>query len=263
MVFKMEEAYRASPLFRGWQETLIWSCLQGIMGNVYADSPDKPASAMACLGDFRFFAGKPSRDLVLYWPDMEGMPDGGQGWCIMVPRDAGWTALIEGCYRKNARKVVRYATKKEPDVFNREKLQAALGLVPDGYGLRQMDEALFGLCREIVWCRDWVSQYRDFTMYQKYGMGTVMLKDGVPVSGASSYAGYHGGIEIQIDTVKGCRGRGLAYICGAKLILDCLQKGIYPSWDAQNKGSLRLAERLGYRFAGVYEAFEVEVGVAR
>ena len=110
MVFKMEEAYRASPLFRGWQETLIWSCLQGIMGNVYADSPDKPASAMACLGDFRFFAGKPDRDLVLYWPDMEGMPDGGQAAFRWYGRATGY-----------GRKEAYYPGSKPEDKFGREE----------------------------------------------------------------------------------------------------------------------------------------------
>ncbi len=257
MVFKMEQAYKASPLFRGWQETLIWSCLQGIMGTVYADSPDNPLSAMASLGEFRFFSGKPNRELVLCGLSAQ---EGAEDWCIMVPRDAEWTVLIEGCYGKQAKKVVRYATVKDPGVFDPGTLREAVRRLPDEYRLCRMDEALFWRCKEIAWCRDWVSQYRDYAMYQKYGMGTVVLKDKEPVSGASSYAGYHGGIEIQIDTAKEFRRKGLGYICGAGLILDCLERRLYPSWDAQNRSSLMLAQKLGYQFAGVYEAFEVGSG---
>ena len=94
-------------------------------------------------------------------------------------------------------------------------------------------------------------------MFQKYGSGAVILKDGQPVSGASSYTGYLGGIEIEIDTREDHRRRGLAYICGAKLILECLEKGWYPSWDAQNPGSVALAEKLGYHMDHEYTAFEV------
>ena len=54
-----------------------------------------------------------------------------------------------------------------------------------------------------------------------------------------------------------CRRRGFAYICGAKLILECLKRGLYPSWDAQNKWSVALAEKLGYHFDHAYQAFEV------
>lgn len=59
-------------LFEGWEESIIWSCVQGVMGEVYADSRVTPMSAMAVLGDFVFFAGVPNQELVLYKPD----------WCI-------------------------------------------------------------------------------------------------------------------------------------------------------------------------------------
>ena len=64
-----------------------------------------------------------------------------------------------------------------------------------------------------------------------------------------------GGIEI--ETREDYRRKGLAYICGAKLILECLKREWYPSWDAQNKWSVSLAEKLGYHFAYEYTAYEV------
>ena len=88
-------------------------------------------------------------------------------------------------------------------------------------------------------------------------LGVVILKDGEPVSGASSYSGYRGGIEVQIDTREDYRRMGLASVCGAGLILESLKKGWYPSWDAQNRQSLALAEKLGYHFEREYTAFEV------
>ena len=74
------------------------------------------------------------------------------------------------------------------------------------------------------------------------------------VAGASGYSRYRGGIEIQIDTRADCRRQGLAAACAARLILDCLSRGLYPSWDAANLPSLRLAEKLGYRFSHAYES---------
>jgi len=88
------------------------------------------------------------------------------------------------------------------------------------------------------------------------GYPSMRIKDGVPVSGASSYSSYRGGIEIEIDTKEEYRRRGLARICGARLILECLDRGLYPSWDAQNPGSAALAKQLGYRMEGTYTAYE-------
>ncbi len=48
---------------------------------------------------------------------------------------------------------------------------------------------------------------------------------------------------------------GLAYACGARLILECLARGIYPSWDAHNLESAALAEKLGYHYDRPYTAF--------
>ena len=52
MIHEMKQAKNAAGLFAGWQETMVWSCLQGVMGRVYGDDGENPVSAMALLGDF-------------------------------------------------------------------------------------------------------------------------------------------------------------------------------------------------------------------
>ena len=79
-----------------------------------------------------------------------------------------------------------------------------------------------------------------------------MLKDGKIVSAASSYSRYLRGIDIEIDTVKEERCKGLGSAAAARLILQCLDGGLYPAWDAANKLSVRLAEKLGYEFSREY-----------
>ena len=250
--YEVTQSDKVALLFEGWQETMIWSCLQNVMGHLYADDLETPTCAMALLGDFCFLAGEVNRELALYRPE----------WCkqdfmIMIPQNEAWADVIEECYGEKAKKVTRYAIKKEPDVFDRERLQGVVGALPDDYTMKLMDEELFRRCRKIDWCRDLVSQYDKYEMYRNYGLGVVILKDGEPVSGASSYSGYRGGIEIEIDTREDYRRKGLAYACGAKLILECLKREWYPSWDAQNKWSVALAEKLGYHFDHEYVAYEI------
>ncbi|MCI8814829.1 MAG: GNAT family N-acetyltransferase [Lachnospiraceae bacterium] len=252
MIFETKQTEKAAVLFDGWQESLIWSCLQNVMGKLYVDSLESPVSAMIALGDFRFFAGKPHRELVLHQIETkEGQP------AILVPQNGQWAELMEVCYREKAQKVTRYAIKKEPGIFDRANLQAAADSLPEGYVLKMIDEPLFNWSREMDWCRDWVAQYTDYAMYEKYGLGAVALKDGEPVAGASSYSGYLGGVEVEIVTREDHRRKGLAYACGAKLILECLKRGWYPSWDAKTKWSVALAEKLGYHFDHEYTAYEI------
>ena len=68
---------------------------------------------------------------------------------------------------------------------------------------------------------------------------------------------YNTGIEIEVDTVELERRNHLATIVCAALILQCLEEGLYPSWDAQNLNSVRLAEKFGYEFSHEYVAYEV------
>lgn len=103
-------------IFGNWNKTIIWSCLQGIMGEVHTNSSED--SAMALLGDFAFYAGNPSEELVRY--KLESCK---QDFIIMDPQNDSLAELIEKCYGDKARKVTRYAIKKEKDIFDVEKLQ--------------------------------------------------------------------------------------------------------------------------------------------
>lgn len=252
MIYEITDTSNVLMLFDKWEETLIWSCLQGIMGKIYADDLNKPTSAMAIIGDFTFFAGKPNIELVSYKPV----------WCtqnfmIMVPQNEYWKNLITRFYREKAKIVSRYAIKKEPHIFNQEKLEKAVSSLPKQYTLSMIDERLYQMCKSEIWSADLVSQFSSYKKYHELGLGVVICKDNLIISGASSYSRYREGIEIEIDTKEEYRRKGLAYACGAKLILECLKRNLYPSWDAQNKGSVALAEKLGYHYSHTYTAVEI------
>lgn len=108
------------------------------------------------------------------------------------------------------------------------------------------------------WSRDLCGNFADGADFAGRGIGTVVLWEGRPVAGAASYAVCEGEIEIEIDTAPQFRRRGLAAVCGARLILNCLDRGLYPCWDAHDRRSLALAEKLGYRLLRPYTAYWVE-----
>ena len=102
-----------------------------------------------------------------------------------------------------------------------------------------------------------MEQRSRITIFNLRKIGVVISKDGLIISGASSYSRYQNGIEIEIDTRKEYRRNGFACICAAKLILECLKRNLYPSWDAHNKASAALAEKLGYHYSHAYTALEI------
>lgn len=246
MVYELLDTSKAEQLFAGWQETLIRSCLQKVMGKIYVTDPDNPKAAFAFVGCFGFYAGEPDEELVRYKP---------AGFVILTPQNEAWVNLIEEVF-PDAEKATRYAIKKDTR-FDVDSLKANLKLLPCGYELRNIDGEIYDRCLENPVTEDFVSSFASKEEYLKDGRGVVILKDGQIVSGASSYTRYKEGIEIEVDTVESERRKGLALIACSALILRCLSEGLYPSWDAQNMGSVHLAEKLGYEFDHEYTAYEV------
>ena len=246
MIYELEETNKAEALFSGWNETLIYSCLEKVMGKVYVTDPEEPLSAMAFVGCFAFLAGEPDKELLINKPD---------GFVIMVPQDERWSELIEDCF-PDARKVTRYAIRKDT-VFDKDRLAEMTAGLPEGYGLRKIDSDIYDLCVKDPVTADFVSAFGSKENYLDLGRGIVILKDGKIVSGASSYTRYKDGIEIEVDTVETERRKGLATAVCAALILACLEEGLYPSWDAHDMNSVQLAKRFGYEFDHEYTAYEV------
>ena len=245
MVYELADAAKVTALFEGWSETLIRSCLQRVMGKIFVTDLEKPQSALAFVGCFAFYAGVPDKELVMYKP---------AGFVIMTPQSEAWAFLIEEC-RPSARKTVRYAIRKDTQ-FDRIALKKMAETIPEGYTLRKIDAELYDQCLSDPLTCDFVSCFESKEHYLELGRGMVLLKNGRIVSGASSYTRYKEGIEIEVDTAPEERRKGLATIVSAALILQCLEEGLYPSWDAQNILSVHLAEKLGYAFDHEYTVYE-------
>lgn len=246
--YTLSEMNRVAHLFDGWQETMIWSCLQGVMGSVYAPDMENPESASAHLNDFCFLAGKPMPELVEFDYGRE---------LILTPQNEEWAKLIESVCSDRVVRQIRYAIKKETN-FDIGKLNAIVEDLPQEYEIRQIGRELYGKCLAESWSRDLVSPYSTFEEFEHLGLGFVVTQKGNIVSGASSYSRYRDGIEIEIDTKPEYRRKGLATVAGAALILECLRRGWYPSWDAHNRASVALAEKLGYSYSHEYPVYNVK-----
>lgn len=238
-------------LFDGWDQPMISACLQGLMGEVLVDNPQAPQSALAKLGKkgaFGFLAGQPCLALL----------EGCRGEdIILVPQHQGWEDLIEQTYQEAALSFRRYATQKvkQFDIDWLIHLQATL---PEDVHIQAIDEKYYDACLAEAWSQDLVANFDNYQQFERLGLGFVAVQQGAILSGASSYAIYHQGIEIEVDTHPEHRQKGLASAVAARLILACLNRRIDPNWDAHTLTSLKLAEKLGYKLAYDYKAYEID-----
>lgn len=255
MIYKLEDTKRAEKLYGDWAESGVWSCVQGVMGVIYADDLEAPKTAMAVLGEYCYLAGEPSVEFLHYYPvECKVNP------ITYIPQNDVWAELIEQEFGNNAKMKIRYEMKKEKDIFDKEKLQEIVASLPKEYEMKLIDRSLYDECLKEEWCEEFVANYDTYEFYEKAGLGAAILKDGKLIAGASSFSSFKDGIEVIIATKEEHRRNGFAYICAAKLILECLERDWCPSWDAAVMRSCRLAEKLGYHLAYEYVGYEVERG---
>ena len=89
---------RVSALFEQWEETILWSCLQKVMGKIYADDLIEPTTAIAMLGNFIFFSRRTQYGLLI----ISARTFSGD-FMILVPRDEHWTNIIMDFYGQKAK----------------------------------------------------------------------------------------------------------------------------------------------------------------
>ena len=66
------------------------------------------------------------------------------------------------------------------------------------------------------------------------------------------------GVYEITQTRDDMQGRGYATLAAARLILSAHERGMIATWDAANPASAHIAEKLGYRAAGLYEVAELD-----
>ena len=127
----------------------------------------------------------------------------------------------------------------------------------EDYEIMPIDERMFNELPKHEWADCHCSQFSSFDEFQRYGLGYVVKHGDELICAASPYAYCEGMIDVQIDTVAGHQKKGIATACSAKLILSCIDKGIFPYWSADCDESRHLAEKLGYRLENECTCYEV------
>lgn len=237
------------PMFKNMDSTIILSYLQGHMGTAWVDNLENPTVAQITVGIFVFYAGNPNikeaEELLNNLPDFT---------LVIVDSDE-WKSRIETVHKGEIEKFKRYSFEKNPRHLDRIHLLKLLSTLPEGYEIKKVDRSIVQAPTFQELSEDFVSQFDSIDDFINRGVGYAILYEGKVVSAATSFSIYNGGIEIEIATNSQYRRKGLATIIASALILDCLDKGKYPSWDGSNSESVELAKKLGYILKESYDTY--------
>ncbi|WP_096435632.1 GNAT family N-acetyltransferase [Alteribacter populi] len=255
MIYEADHNVRKKliSMFENMDSTIILSYLQGHMGTAWVDNLENPTVAQITVGIFVFYAGNPNTkeaEELLY-----NLPE----FTLAIVDSDEWKRRIETVHKGSIEKFQRYRFKKNPEHLDRKHLKNLLTKLPKGYEIKRIDENVAKEPSLHELSEDFISQFNSIDDFINRGVGFAILNEGQVVCAATSFSIYDDGIEIEIATHPNYRRKGLATITASTLIVDCLDRGLYPSWDGANNESVNLAQKLGYIFKESYETYFIEV----
>jgi hypothetical protein len=251
MLIELESDNRASlrrlfdryPCLHG----VVAAVIEGGMGRVFADARAAPSVARAAL-DFHLLAGDPLHaNAPLLFRQLQ------PGNTVVAPTPA-WRQLVEATWPGALTMYRREAFQAEQ--FDIDRLRGFRQALPGGFELRQVrPEEVAQFATDLA-----PALIYNFGSHEEFitrGVGMGILHQGRFVSGASSAAVGGRKFEIEIQTRREFRRRGLARAVAAALILYGLEHSMEACWDAANEPSASLARKLGFHSTGKYDAYRL------
>ncbi|MGE6363780.1 GNAT family N-acetyltransferase [Bacillus paramycoides] len=255
MIYEADNNVREKlvSMFENIDSTIVLSYLQGHMGNAWVDNLENPTVAQITVGIFVFYAGDPNAEEaeeLLY-----NLPD----FTLAIVDSDEWKHRIETVHKGSIEKIQRFRFSKNPEDLDRVHIQKLQSTLPKEYEIKKIDKDIAKASSFHELSEDFISQFDSIDDFIDRGVGYAILHKGQVVSAATSFSIYDVGIEIEIASHPNHRRKGLATIVASVLILDCLDRGKYPSWDGANSESVKLAKKLGYTFKESYDTYFIDI----
>jgi hypothetical protein len=240
------------------------SILEGHHGDVWVDQDEVPNLVVLSLPKIKLLVlgGDPAHQASRrYIKSLKGMAG-------FFPVSEGWVELLREFYKGKLWELERYAYLSEAlDPIHLRRLSTG---IKGGYSLARLDLALTEklVSERSEFTTDHLVNFDSTSDFIERGFGWCAIQEDRIVSVATTFLICSQGIEIQINTREEHQGKGLATVVAAKLMVESLERGLIPNWDAANKKSGGLAVKLGCVPQGTYTMYvnmgsKFLVGVAR
>lgn len=255
-----------APFFKDAYDTCAEAYLQGVMGRGFCDFAEQPTYGIIQMGNFCYLGGDGSgshkKNILSILNALLKKSN-----LSLIPLSESWNQQL----RENPsyQRVTRYALDcPNLRAFPQNKLSSYISKVaydPNYVGasvsrrfiVKAIDESYYYLIRKQQWCRDFTANYANYPAFEKNGFGFVIIEgnNGKIASAASSFSTSLDSVEIEIATAPKYRQRGFGTAVSARMVMECLNRGKKPGWDASNLISVTIAEKLGYHFLEEYHSY--------
>jgi RimJ/RimL family protein N-acetyltransferase len=220
--------------------------LEAQMGSAQVDDVENPTAFRIKVGPFAYYAGdvaSQSGQRLLAELDT---------YTLVMPSGPGWLDAFQEMYGERFVSFKRYSFSGEH--LSREYLYQLFQKSEWRNQIQRMDLAF----AQELWGQDHFVELADFDSpedFARRGIGFYLKSEGEIIAAAYSSLVCSAGIEVSLYVVEEHRRKGLAEALASQLLVWCLDNHTRANWDAANLPSCRLAEKLGYRPTGQYQAY--------
>lgn len=168
-----------------------------------------------------------------------------QDFFILYPNQDCWLPSLNESKTESAQKVQRIAFQLDRYAFEAHRSES---LLPADIRITPMDAALMRKVEATVY--PWIGgTWKSAVDFEERGFGVCASTDEGVVSLCYSVFVSYGKHAIDILTIEKFRRLGLARTVAQSFSAECVQRGVYPTWDCYetNLSSMRLAQALGFK----------------
>lgn len=216
------------------------------MGQARVDNVHAPTVFKLEVGSFVYFAGNAATDAG------HALLGTLRPYSFLMPSTPGWAEAAQAMYPERLMAIKRFRYGGE--TLTAVHLQRLLNHADPSPEVRQIDVAF----AQQLWQQDHFIDLSDYESAEDFvtrGVGFYVEDAGTVIGAAYASLVCSRGIEISIFVQEAFRRRGIATRLAVHLLSWCLERNVHPNWDAANAPSCGLAEKLGYRPLGHYQAY--------
>ncbi len=253
-MFKLEiEDYKKiTNIVKSNNELSVFSVISGIIpGEIFVNNTDNPTATLIQTSECNLIAGK--ADDEAFNSEVSSKLD---FWDPLTPDSEEWIDKIPYIHKnKFIRKYKRrhYTLSANQFIQNKSSLMNEFTL--ERVDLKALKEkSLENADRLLVWISNWGKEEN----YNKYGAGHFIHNNKTIVSWSLSDCSHGSKIAIGVHTEERYRNKGFGKIVVSENIKSCFDKGYETvEWLCvdSNKGSIAIAEKLGFKQQNDYLAF--------
>ncbi len=244
--------YKIAHLVKSQNELSVLSVVKGFMpGEIYVNNIDNPTAALIKTCECNLIAG--SSDDINFNSEISMEID---FWDQLTPDSNEWIDIIPSIHKNPF--VRRY--KRRHYILSINDFKECSMPLKDGFIIEKVDiELLRKNCLEnSEQLLEWIANWGGDTSFQKYGAGYFIHNGKVIVSWSLSDCSYDKKIAIGIYTDERYRKNGFGKIVVSATVKECFTKGYeHIDWLCvdTNKGSIAIAEILGFKYNNDYYSF--------